>query len=90
MDEQSIDTNTEKEWNLNFHGNSYMIDILSQGNIIIITNIIISSMTTPPSLSFFDCHHYHKDLHYRYRLRVMIVIIGGLTNLLHNTLKRLH
>jgi len=53
MDEQSIDTNTEKEWNLNFHGNSYMIDILSQGNIIIITiitNIIISSMTTIPSL----------------------------------------
>ena len=32
MDDQSIDNNVEKEWNLNFHGNSYMIDILSQGN----------------------------------------------------------
>ena len=32
MDDQSIDNNIEKEWNLNFHGNSYMIDILSQGN----------------------------------------------------------
>jgi hypothetical protein len=32
MDDQSIDTNIEKEWSLNFHGNSYMIDILSQGN----------------------------------------------------------
>ena len=33
MDDQSIDTsNIEKEWNLSFHGNSYMVDILSQGN----------------------------------------------------------